>query len=102
MAMSEMIGEEETQRQREIRVRLKHEERVKSRSEFRRRLSACSRKIIVLLLGVVAVFVILASSPRIQSYASQLGQQLPVPTVTPNPLKQSALKYEDEVNEVIK
>ena len=102
MAMSEMIGEEETQRQRENRARRKREERVKSRAEFRRQLAKSARKTFVVLFGAAVVLYLVVNAGRFQNISSQAGQQLSAKVNSHNALKREALKYEDEVNEVIK
>jgi len=102
MAMSPMIGEEETQRQQEIRTRYMREERSKSWTRFRQQLVASTRKTFVFLFGAAVVLYLVVNAGRFQDYSSQAGQKLSVTVNAHNTLKQEALKYEEEVDKVSK
>ena len=102
MAISPMIGEEETQRQHDGRVRRQREHRAKSRAQFREHLAASVRKTFVFLFAMTVILYVVLHGERFQGYTGQLGHKLSAKINSHNTLKQNALKYEEEVDLVTK
>jgi hypothetical protein len=102
MSMSPMIGEEETQRQQEERIRREREERAKSRAQVREQLGAGMRKTFKLLLGAALVLYLVINGGHFQSLTSFLSQRLSAKVNVHSTLKQGALKYQNEVDDVTK
>jgi len=105
MDMSSMIGVEETQRQEEIHVRLEREERAKARGQFRKELAASMRNIMIFLVGAVVVLFCVLNSGRFQDFSGQVGQRLTAQASAHSAqgvLKQTALDYQNEVDEITK
>ena len=106
MDMMPAISEAETQRRSQIREQRKLDDRAQTRSRWRRLLVSGMRRAFIFLLGTALVAFIVAHRQRIDSLAAQkvggVVAQLRVKTDTADPLRQSALNYEKEVEEVAK
>lgn len=102
MAMNPIIGEEETQRQREYRTWREREERIKSRAQLRRQIAGCVSKTCIFLFGVAVILYFAINSDRFQGYTNQFSQKLSAQVNAHSTLKKSALKYEEEVDQVTK
>ena len=100
MAMSAMIGEEETQRQQENRIRRQREELEQARAKFREQMAAGARKTFIFLFGAAVVLYFTVNGLRFQDATSRIGQRITTQANAHNALKQKALNYENEVNEV--
>jgi hypothetical protein len=98
MSMSPMIGEEETQRQQEERTRRERAAREKFRRETREQLGAGARKTFKFLLGATVVLYLVMNA----GHFKDLGQTLSAKVNAHSTLKQSALKYQNEVDQVAK
>ena len=102
MAISPMIGEEETQRQQEDRTRRQREQRAKSRAQFREHLAASVRKTFVFLFAMTVILYVVLHGERFQGYTGQLSHKLSAKINSHNALKQNALQHEEEVDQVLK
>ena len=106
MDMMPAISEAETQRRVQIREQLERDYRVQARSRWRRLIFSGVRRLFIFLLGAALVVFIVAHRQRIDSLAVQkvggVVAQLRAKTDTADPLRQSALDHEKEVEEAAK
>jgi len=102
MAICPMFGEEETQRQQELRIRRQREARAAARAKFRQQLVDSARKTFFFLFGATVVLYLVINAGRFQEYSTQVGHKLSAKVNAHSNLKQSALKYQDEVDQITK
>jgi len=106
MDMMPAISEAETQRRVQIREQLEQDYRAQARSRWRRLIFSGVRRLFIFLLGAALVAFIVAHRQRIDSLATQkvggVVAQFRAKTDTADPLRQSALDHEKEVEEAAK
>lgn len=103
MSISPMIDDGEINRRQELQIRHRGAARVRAREKFRRQLAAGTRKVFVFLLGAAIVVFVVAHRTEIHSLAAnkitRVAAHIQVQAGA-SPLRQGALNYENEVNEI--
>jgi hypothetical protein len=103
--MMPVISEEESKRRAQIHARLDRDYRVKTRSRLRRMIFTGVRRTFIFLLGAAIVTFIVAHRNQIDYVATQkvsrVVAHLQTKADTTDPLRQSALDHEKEVEEVV-
>jgi len=103
--MSPLFDEAETQRRKQIHDRLRREQRAQFWARLRRKLSSGVRNIFIFLLGATFVVLALSHWNEINSVATQKVSRVLARVKEQHqsdPLRQSALSYEKEVEEAAK
>ena len=104
MDMMPAISEAETQRRTKIREQIHRDCRTQTHKRWRQMILNVMRRTLIFLLGVAIVTAIVAHRNRIDSLATQkisgVVAQLQTKANTADPLRQSALDYEKQVEEV--
>jgi len=103
--MSPLFDEAETQRRKQIHDRLMREQRAQFWARLRHKLSSGVRSIFIFLLGAAFVVLALSHWNEINSVAAQKASRVVERVKSKqqsNPLRQSALDYEKEVEDVAK
>lgn len=102
LTMTSMFGEDESQRQREIRIRRERDERAKSRAKFFHSVAVGARKLFFMAFGMGVALYLIANTGRFEALTSQLSQRISARLSTHNTLEQNALQYQNEVNQITK
>ena len=103
MAMTHPFGEEETRRQQQLRAQRVMQHRAQLRAELHRKISGQVRRVFGFLLSATIVLFIVSHLTKIDSTATkQVGRTVILiqTKAAASPLRQSALNYEKEVDEI--
>lgn len=103
--MMPVISEAETQRRAQLREQRARDGRTQTRSRWHRMITNGVRRTLVFLLGATVVTFVVAHRNQIDDLAAQKVSRavahIQSKADTADPLRQSALNYEKEVEEVV-